>query len=201
MTGKAITDQQAEMTRAIGECIVAWSNVELQLSQIFRFALGGDPVAVDAVLAEPRNFDVRNRMVDAAVTAKWGGAPFFPDWRLLHSCANKLSKLRSEVAHALLLNVEGKHVALEPYFVVTRPRRHLLIEEVLARARQFQDLANALFWFLHRRLTPTPGDVPPKIAEMLDQEPAMLTGLREAAKIGERKRKRGDKRRGKGGRA
>jgi hypothetical protein len=174
----ALEQQRLSLTQAIGECITAWSFVEIHLGEIYRWAIGMAQAEIAwATLTAPRSFEARASMIQAAMAIKLRREAPLADWNLLFNYALVLSRKRNEIAHAAMMGVEGgKEMALEPYFVMTRPKDKFIREpEVRERIMLFNELSACLMWFMHQILLPSPASKPKRFVSPV---PDLLRRLR-----------------------
>src|SRR4051812_14510501 len=134
------------MLTAIGECIDAWSHVEVTLICIFRNVSGTDPQLSDLLLTEPQGFATRLKMIDRGGQFKLAKTTHVTDWKLLCGHARTLSSLRNQVAHATMFNANNEFF-LRPYFLSAKAKPDLSIVDVKNITSQFLELASALDWF------------------------------------------------------
>ena len=149
-TPEMIAQQHAALSQAIGECVTAWSNVELQLSTIFRDCVGSAVDIADSIWASVISFDGRRKMLHSVLRKRLGDSVLTNDWKLFYNHIGRMNERRNEVVHATMLNVESKVIMLEPYFVMSLPKQHLSISDVKSRTSDFCELANALNWLSHQ---------------------------------------------------
>lgn len=143
---EVVAAQKEKMHRAVGECVLTWSWVEVHMASIFACCIGASGVTADTVLSIPKAFEVRSQMVHAAVRIFLANHPLLDDWNLIYNYVCKMSGRRNEVAHATMLSVDNKFIVLEPYFVMTSPKTHIAVEEVERRAAEFTDLHLLMAW-------------------------------------------------------
>jgi hypothetical protein len=144
-----LVQQSIQLQYAMGECISAWANVELRLMILFQFLLGGDGRIADAVLATPRNFEVRSAMVHNVMRIRLKDRPVLDDWNLVYNYTIYMSSRRNEIAHATMVNETDVGIVLKPYFVLFgHDKPYLKVETVKERARDFLELTQCLNWFV-----------------------------------------------------
>lgn len=147
--GFDVEGQKRRMAEAVGHCMLAFANVEITLTLIFRWAVGGPAPVCDSILSEARSFELRSTIIHNAVKYRLHsrGQPV-DDWNLLYNHLVRLSGRRNQVAHAtLLIDVDLKEVLLEPFFVLSQQKPRLSLSDVEGRAPEFVEMNDALMWF------------------------------------------------------
>jgi hypothetical protein len=168
--------QKQAFYEPMGRCIAAWANVEVVLMFVFQRTVGGDIRIADSLLATPRNFEVRSSMIHNAMRIALGNKVLLDDWNLVFNYMTSLASKRNEIAHSTLIQEDDKRVVLRPYFTILGERRDALTVEIISqRARDFEELAGCVGWFI-RHLPHTP-PLPPQVPPA--PEPDLLLRLRK----------------------
>ena len=132
------TDQA--MTQAMGDCIASWSHVELSLAQMFMTVVGCKGIVADTIWTSFLSFEPRTTMLHRVLNVQLENSPHLDDWNLLYNYTLKMSKERNKIAHSTLLNFDNKEMVLEPFFVMTKPKPYLHIEDIRAIKPKFEEL-------------------------------------------------------------
>jgi hypothetical protein len=112
---------KAPLYHAIGECLMAWAGVELQLQLIFLRGLEIDEPIADAIWTTPRSLDARLNLLNAAFPRSKAGRPVKSDFALLSAYVRLKMAQRNQVAHSTLIIRDGKTAVLEPYLALGTP--------------------------------------------------------------------------------
>lgn len=170
----AIAQETIDLTHAVGECVLAWSKVEFQLSLLFALVLNTSIAVSHATFAAVRSFEARLKMMNDALCARFviPEEPPRPDWKLIHNECSRLNALRNQVAHSHLL----RGPILEPYFVLTASKPRLKVEDVRSRTREFLEFEPCVMW-LHNDIIPRLR--PEKVPD--EPIPRLLLRLRDEA--------------------
>jgi hypothetical protein len=157
-TSQPLQVQQIALSHAVGNCLMAWAQVEHTLHEKFVTQLVRQSrnkqrfVIARAVWSAVISFEARLRMVDAAI----GGTLFqletkrcklvASDWRLLKNYTARMSSLRNEIAHGTMMNFDNKEMKIVPYATAIPFREGISIIEVYDRTNLFNELDKALNW-------------------------------------------------------
>jgi hypothetical protein len=151
--------QQSMLCQAVGECVLAWAEVEHQLVGIFVQEVVRQSqnkqrwVVAHGIWSAVINFEARLRMIDNVIDANFSEKTsrrykqLNAHWRRLHNYVQKMSSKRNEIAHGEMFNFDDKEMKIVPY-ATTRPfREGLSIGEIRKRTMLFLALREALRWF------------------------------------------------------
>lgn len=146
----SLAAERDELHRAVGECILAWSYVELHLSIIFEEIVGTSRPVSHAALSAVRSFEARLKMIGDAFAARFADADdeLRVDWKLIYNQCSSLNALRNQVAHATELLENGVSPVLEPFFSMTSQRTKIYGADITQRTKQFHELAEIVTWMV-----------------------------------------------------
>jgi hypothetical protein len=140
MTKYPIDDpERAALSLNVGTCLMAWSQVEAYLAQLFSAAIASErPEDVDAAFAAVISFETRLAMLNAVVERSSDSA-FKSSWNSLFNKLTKLYKKRHEVAHfQIIYHASEETHFLHPFYTFGRPlRQGLSSKDLFHRAVAF----------------------------------------------------------------
>lgn len=171
-------ERQRRLHQATGECLLAWAMVEFNLAQIFRMCSGIHWVTADNIWSSVLSFDSKMSVLHNVLLALEPDRPDNSDWVLLHDHTRAMARRRNEVAHATMVNVEGKTPMLEPFFVISKERPRISVTDVEERTFLFKELAQTLGWYRLVR----EDSLPEQHRQFVSQVPDLLLRLRSAAR-------------------
>jgi hypothetical protein len=151
--------QQAVLAQAVGSCLMAWSQVESQLLDLFISQIVCQSrnkqryVIARGIWSAVINFETRVRMIDAAISGslykleqrRFKNAA--EDWRLLLHYTKTMATRRNEIAHGTITNYDNKEMMIKPYATTIPTREGISINGVTELISLFVELSNTLSWF------------------------------------------------------
>jgi hypothetical protein len=158
LTPQELQVQRAHLSHAVGECLMAWAQVEHELHEIFvrqvifRSRNKNRWVMARAVWSAVVSFEARLAMVSKSIegnlerldTRKFKKVK--DDWRLLYNYISKRVSLRNEIAHGTMMNFNTE-MRIVPYATTIPFREGISISEIHKRAALFVELIRTLEWF------------------------------------------------------
>ncbi|WPZ05631.1 hypothetical protein [Pelagerythrobacter marinus] len=136
--------------REVGECLHAWSQVEVDLSALFA-ALHGVPMQeashpIRQVFEVVQSFETRVAMTNRSVECFIDAHPAYAEaWQPLKNKIERSARRRHEVAHFVLISRNAIH-GIKPFFTfhnfrTKQGRGELTARQIADRARGFFDLS------------------------------------------------------------
>lgn len=148
---KTPIQQEEEIQQAIGECMLAWSEIEIQLCQIFGHLIEEETAYTvwDSVIS----FEAKLNSLSSVLYLKLKNEELLRIWPKLARRISKKAKKRNEIAHAALAENnqdQWTKMVLVPYlsFIKLEKQNYLTAKEIRERTASFHELMNCLNWFL-----------------------------------------------------
>jgi hypothetical protein len=144
--------QTSTLLLAVGNCLMAWASVEHSIHELFVSQLVRQSrnkqrfVIARGVWSEVISFEARLRMTTAAINGslyKLEERRYLVakgDWKLLSNYTGTMSKLRNEIAHGTMVNIDSKEMKIVPYMTNIPIKEGISIQEVLDRTQLFIEL-------------------------------------------------------------
>lgn len=151
-----LDQQRIILTHAAGECLMAWAQVEFELSLFFSSQLTSQSAnanrfaIADSIWATIISFEARLKMLNAVVSANIKDQKVLSDWRIISSYITNQNTRRNQIAHSDI-HLFGKEMKLQPFptnFISRKPAlSHRALKTVTG---DFIDLAKAISWLMRR---------------------------------------------------
>jgi hypothetical protein len=168
---------KAQMYEAIGECLMAWAMVEFHLQHIFLRGLGIEMNTAIALWTTPRGLEARLNLLAAAFAKSKADPAAKADFQLLRSYVSMKVGQRNQVAHSTLIIENNTEAVLTPYYsFASSPLDSISKASVQQWTTEFNELANALFWFFSEKALSPPLR---RLGSAAPQTPDLLLRLRE----------------------
>ncbi|MDP3736695.1 MAG: hypothetical protein Q8R02_04850 [Hyphomonadaceae bacterium] len=174
--------------QAVGECLMAWATVELQLNLVFLAlsgAMGGGASgrlqSANIAWSTPKSFDARMDVLKSALDQAKLKVPVRTDCLMLFEQARVQAKSRNQIAHSTLFvgHKDGHaYPEIEPFFFITARKARLGLKEIQAVTSRFRSLADSLVWLLLTRLNQLSPQVAKQIPS-LTRLPDLVREIRE----------------------
>jgi len=163
-------NQNVEQTRlilGIGECIVAWSNLEHKLADLFSFLVESEGPPLDYIWYSIISFEARMKCLNAACKKGIRDEDLIYLWSKLATKITRNVRKRNQLAHSTLVGDDkrpGKSF-LAPYYTGDQfndKQTMLTVEAVLEIRDSFLELDRAIGWFTYQRYPHkyTPEEIP-----------------------------------------
>ena len=176
---RSISEEEKEITHAVGDCILAWAMVELRIAFILQHCLTHETHPGIAIWDMIQSFRGKLGVLRVALLEKHKAPPLSDEIRLLLKRAETLYSKRSAVAHSTLIYEDEKRFVIEPFWSFSGSKQKITLQELLQYRSDFGELTKSLHWLLVRltMLDGVPGMPPPQteprpdlVQRLLDEE-------------------------------
>jgi hypothetical protein len=139
-------DARNAITQALGESIIAWSNLEHNLTLLFAFMVGPRAANIK-ILTCVNSLEVRLSIINAAVEARCLDSASMHIWQKIFNEIRKKAKHRNQLAHSTLFE-ESFGCCLVPFYKMDNnlsPK--IRTRDIYERIGSFNQLAESVRWF------------------------------------------------------
>ncbi|MGE3757734.1 MAG: hypothetical protein AB7H97_08260 [Pseudobdellovibrionaceae bacterium] len=140
--------RQIRLTRAVGNCIMAWGGIELHLALTFEKLLASPPYVANTVWDSVVSFDAKMKALNSVMELRISDPELRAIWKKLLKKIQKKAGKRNEIAHCTLVIKDNEDATIVPYYSFAKDRPYLKAEDLEARWLTFNDYKEATRWLL-----------------------------------------------------